>query len=54
MDVAVTPKSGPCGTTFHASAIYRVNNTIGTGQVTLDIYTPDQFYFPTYVFSCPH
>jgi len=47
LSVTVTPSSGPQGTTFDITTIYRVNNTIATGEVEFVIVPPDAMPFGT-------
>jgi len=44
-ELIVKPASGPQGTTFNIQMLYRVNNTIGTGEVEFIVIPPDAMPF---------
>jgi len=45
LSLTVSPLSGPQGTTFNALAVYKVGNTIGTGEVDFVVLPPNGFPF---------
>eukprot|EP01087_Luapelamoeba_hula_P012746 TRINITY_DN358_c0_g1_i1.p1 TRINITY_DN358_c0_g1~~TRINITY_DN358_c0_g1_i1.p1 ORF type:complete len:257 (-),score=32.38 TRINITY_DN358_c0_g1_i1:65-790(-) len=45
LSLTVSPLSGPQGTSFNALAVYKVGNTIGTGEVDFVVLPPDGFPF---------
>jgi len=47
LSLTVTPASGPQGTTFTITTIYRVNSTIATGEIEFIIIPPDAIPFGT-------